>query len=142
MSNQKLTRDLLERDLMPIILLLEEDDETRRPLVSNLRKRGYKVIVVVNLENVVDWFSSTVVQPDILLINQVDTPISEYLATVRHIYRQIGFDKKLDTVILVEKYAANLRGTVANLGHNQYILYLEDAEQLFVFLHHLCFKNI
>jgi CheY-like chemotaxis protein len=35
----------------PTILLIEEDDETRRPLVSNLRGYGYHVVVAIDEED-------------------------------------------------------------------------------------------
>ncbi len=42
------------RKKQPTIFLIEEDEETRRPLVSNLRGYGYRVIVAVDEEDALE----------------------------------------------------------------------------------------
>lgn len=38
----------------PTIFIIEEGDETRQPLVSNLRSYGYRVIVAVDEEDALE----------------------------------------------------------------------------------------
>ena len=53
----------------PTIFLLEEDDETRRPLVSNLHAYGYRVVVAVDEEDALERVGG--VDADLLLVNLV-----------------------------------------------------------------------
>ncbi|MGV2828636.1 hypothetical protein [Myxosarcina sp. GI1(2024)] len=126
---------------MTTILLLEEDDETRPILVKNLRNEGYKVIVVVDRENAIDWMSSANLRPEIFIINQVNISLSQCLKNVQHIYQKSKFSQPPPVIILADKYPSELEGTVTKISRDRYVLYLEDAEQLFDFLHRLCFEN-
>ena len=62
----------------PTIFLIEEDDETRRPLVSNLRGYGYRVIVAVDEADALERVGG--VEADLMLVNLVGKTAEEVLA--------------------------------------------------------------
>jgi DNA-binding response OmpR family regulator len=43
-----------EQGKQPTIFLIEEEDETRKPLVENLRREGYCVIVAIDEANALE----------------------------------------------------------------------------------------
>ena len=126
---------------VPTILLLEEDDKARRPLVSNLRSQSYRVLVAVDMENALAWIENLTEKPDIFLINQVDSSLEKYLKTIRGIYQQTMLSSDTITIIVADRYPERLRGSEKIIDGNILIIFLEDAEQLFNLLYRLCFKQ-
>ncbi|WP_156113925.1 hypothetical protein [Myxosarcina sp. GI1] len=126
---------------VPTVLLLEEDDETRRPLVTNLRSKGYRVLVAVDMENALVWIENLAEKPDVFLINQVNTSLEEYLKTIRSLYQQTTLSTDTPTVILAERYPDYLEGSEKIIDGNIFIVFLENVEQLFNLLYCLCFKQ-
>jgi DNA-binding response OmpR family regulator len=59
----------VEQGNRPTIFLIEEDEETRRPLVSNLRAHGYYVIVAVDEEDALERVGGGGVEADLVLVN-------------------------------------------------------------------------
>ena len=66
-----------ERNVQPIILLLEPDDETRPLLKHNLTSKGYRTIVVLDAEDAIDRIRGRSEPPNLLLINQMNQSIEE-----------------------------------------------------------------
>ncbi|HEX7997039.1 MAG TPA: hypothetical protein VF528_01385, partial [Pyrinomonadaceae bacterium] len=60
-----------EQAKQPTIFLLEEDDDTRRILVENLRHRGYRVIVALDEEDALERVGGGYVHADLVLVNLV-----------------------------------------------------------------------
>lgn len=117
---------------IPTILLLEPDNETRRLLVENLRDRGYQVFVVIDEQNAIEWLDrDREKHPDLILINQFNVSLEECLATIAHIYRQTGLSQQIPTAIIAERYQPDLEGTEEKFDDNIYVIYLENAQQLF-----------
>ena len=58
-------------DTRPTIFLIEEDDNAHRPLKRNLRKLGYRVLAVLDLEDALEWVSVARIPADLVLINLV-----------------------------------------------------------------------
>lgn len=57
----------------PTILLIEQDDETRPLLKYNLNSQGYRVILVLEEEDVIERVRDGRSCPDLILLNQVDS---------------------------------------------------------------------
>ena len=113
------------------IFLLEEDDETRRPLVRNLRGYGYHVIVATDEEDALERVSEGRTQPDLVLVNLVGKSTDEALSIGRRIRTQGKHDGNTPLVVMPEKYGKDLEGTDVNIEGNDWIHYLgEELDQL------------
>jgi CheY-like chemotaxis protein len=121
----------MERDNRPTIFLIEEDDETRRPLVSNLRGYGYHVIVAVDEEDALERLSGGGVAADLVLVNLVLTNAEQALRTGRRVREHAQYDGHTPLVVMPEKYGKDVEGTNVNVGGNDWVLYLgEELGQL------------
>jgi CheY-like chemotaxis protein len=58
-----------EQGKQPSIFPLEEDDETLRPLVENLRRYGYHVVVALDEEDALARVSGGHVHADLVLVD-------------------------------------------------------------------------
>jgi CheY-like chemotaxis protein len=127
---------------IPTILLIENDDETRRLLIENLRDRGYRVIPVIDEQNAFELLlSGNRIDIDLVLINQVQISREKCIDTLSRIYREANLSDRIPSVVLAEHYQSALEGTEEKISDNQYIIYLENAEQLFTFIQRLCCKT-
>jgi DNA-binding response OmpR family regulator len=55
----------------PVILLVEEDDETRPLLRKNLQKDGYRLLLAVDEADALDRLDDRQMRADLILINLV-----------------------------------------------------------------------
>ena len=111
------------------VFLLEEDDETRRPLVRNLRRYGYRVVVAFDEEDALEKVSGHV-PADLVLLNLVGKSTEEALDIGRRVRAHAKYDGHTPLVVMAERYGEDLEGTDVNAGGNDWITYPEDAEQL------------
>lgn len=115
----------------PTIFLIEEDDETRRPLVKNLRDDGYRVIVTIDAEDALELANDWHVNADMFLVNLVRKPVDELLEVGRKVREQAKHDGNTPLVVMPEKYDKELEGTDVNVEGNDWIHYLgEELNQL------------
>jgi CheY-like chemotaxis protein len=115
----------------PTIFLLEEDDETRRPLVQNLRSYGYHVIVATDEEDALERINEGRVQSDLVLVNLVGKSADEALGVGRRIRAHAKYDGHTPLVVMPEKYGKDVEGTDVNVEGNDWIHYLgEEFDQL------------
>lgn len=115
----------------PIILLIEEDDETRPILRRNLQEDGYRVLLALDESDALDRLAGDgQVRADLILINLVGKTPAEVLQTGQRIRERGKYDSTTPLVVLAEKYGADLEGTDVEVGGNDWITYPEDAEQL------------
>ena len=112
------------------IFLVEEDDETRPILRGNLQRYGYRVIVALDEEDALERVDGGHVQAGLVLVNLVGKSPEEALHVGRQIREHAKYDGHTPLVVLAEKYGKDLEGTNVNVGGNDWIAYLEDAEQL------------
>ncbi|HLL73927.1 MAG TPA: hypothetical protein VK421_01415 [Pyrinomonadaceae bacterium] len=120
---------------MRTILLIEEDDETRRPLVHNLRGAGYRVIVALDEADALDRVGGGGVPADLVLVNLVGKSAEDVLAVGRRVREHAKYDGHTPLVVMPEKYDKEVEGTEANVGGNDWIFYLgEEPNQLRNFL--------
>ncbi len=114
----------------PCIFLIEEDNDVRALLKNNLQRDGYRVRLALNEEDALERIGEGHVPADLLLINLVDKSEYEVLSIGRRIREHAKYDGHTPLVVLADKYGADLEGTNANPGSNDWIAYLEDHDQL------------
>lgn len=113
------------------IFLIEEDDETRRPLVDNLRRHGYRVIVALDEEDALERVGDGHVRADLVLVNLVGKSAEEALGVGRRVRTHAKYDGHTPLVIMPDKYGKDVEGTDVNVEGNDWIMYLgEEADQL------------
>ena len=118
------------REHQPIIFLLEEDDETRVPLVTNLRRYGYRVITAIDEEDALQRVEGGHVKADLVMVNLVGKPVDDLLSVGRRIREHARFDGNTPLVVMPEKYGKDVEGTDVNVDGNDWITYLEDHDQM------------
>lgn len=131
-----------EQRTQATILLIEEDDETRPILRSNLKRYGYRVIVTLDEEDALDRVGSGHVHADLMLLNLVGKSPEEVLNTGRRIREHANYDGHTPLVVMAEKYGKDLEGTDVNVGGNDWITYPEEAGQLENLLAHLLSNSL
>lgn len=115
----------------PTIFLIEEDDETRRPLVQNLRGDGYHVIVSIDEEDALERVGGGHVHADLVLVNLVGKPLDELLRVGRGVREHAKYDGHTPLVVMPERYGKDVEGTDVNVEGNDWIMYLgEEPHQL------------
>ena len=113
----------------PTIFLIEEDEETRRPLVSNLRGYGYRVIVAVDEEDALERVGG--VDADLLLVNLVGKTADEVLRVGKRVRQRSEGDGQTSLVAMPEKYPKEFEDTEVNVGGHDWVIYLgEEPDRL------------
>ena len=124
-----------EQGNQPTIFLIEEDDETRRPLVQNLRREGYRVIVSIDEEDALERVSGGHDHADLVLVNLIGKSVDEVLSIGRKVRKHAKYDGHTPLVVMPDKYDKNVEGTEANIDGNDWVFYLgEEPDQLHSFL--------
>ena len=117
------------RDKQPTIFLLEEDDETRRPLVSNLHGYGYRVVVAVDEADALERAGG--VDADLLLVNLVGKTAEEVLRVGRLVRQHARYNGRTSLVVMPEKYDKALEDTEVNVGGSEWVFSLgEEPDRL------------
>jgi CheY-like chemotaxis protein len=119
-----------QREYRPTIFLLEEDDETRVPLVGNLRRYGYRVITALDEEDALQRVEGGHVAADLILVNLVGKSVDDLLNVGRRIREHARYDGNTPLVGMPEKYGKDVEGTDVKVGDNEWITYPEDPDQL------------
>ena len=120
-----------EQGKQPTIFLIEEDDETRKPLVENLRKDGYHVIVSIDEEDALERVEGGHVHADLVLVNLVRKPLHELLRVGRGVRDHAKYGGNTPLVVMPEKYSKDVEGMDVNVEGNDWVHYLgEDLDQL------------
>ena len=120
------------------IFLLEEDEDTRRALVQNLRRYGYRVILALDEEDALDRISGGGVRADLVLVNLIGKTAEGALDVGRRVRKHAGFNGHTPLVVMPEKYSKELEGTEVTVSANEWVFYLgEEPDQLRNFLERL-----
>ena len=120
-----------EQGQRPTIFLIEEDEETRRPLVRNLRGYGYRVVVAVDEEDALERVGGGGVDADLVLVNLVGKSAGETLSLGRRVRKHARYDGHTPLVVMPERYGKDVEGTAVNVEGNDWIFYLgEEPDQL------------
>jgi DNA-binding response OmpR family regulator len=113
------------------IFLVEEDDETRKLLVKNLRGAGYRVIVAIDEEDALERLGDGHIHADLVLVNLVGKTADEALSVGRRVRKHAKYDGNTPLVVMPEKYSKDVEGTNVNVEGNDWIHYLgEEPDQL------------
>ena len=120
------------RKARPTIFLVEEDDDARPSLTSNLRSQGYRVLVAAGLEDAHEWVSGeSPIQADLVLINLVGKTPEESVRLGRELREHAKYDGHTPLVVMPEKVPRELEGTDVKVSGNDWICYYdEDSNQL------------
>ena len=120
-----------EQGKQPTIFLIEEDDETRGPLVESLRRGGYRVIVAMDEEDALERVGGGHVHADLVLVNLVGKPLDEVLRIGRGVRSHAKYDGHTPLVVMPEEYSKDVEGTDVNVEGNDWVHYLgEEPGQL------------
>ncbi|MGI8556556.1 MAG: hypothetical protein ACR2LT_09415 [Pyrinomonadaceae bacterium] len=111
------------------IFLIEADNDSRRLFRECLKHNGYKVSLAIDEEDALERVGGEYLKADSVLINLPGKSPDEVLEVGRRICRAGNLNAPL--VVIAGKYASHLEGTNAQIGEKEYIVYLEDGEQLF-----------
>lgn len=122
----------------PCIFVLEPDDDVRPALKHNLQHWGYQVIIAIDEEDALQRIQAGQKSFDLILLNQSGCSIDEMLAIGRQIRQSTERDSQTPTLVMAERYGADLEGQDIQMGNNEYVTYLEDGEQLKSILQQLC----
>ncbi|HEX8143352.1 MAG TPA: hypothetical protein VF553_12200 [Pyrinomonadaceae bacterium] len=120
-----------EQVKQPTIFLIEEDDETRRPLVENLRRNGYRAIVAIDEEDALERVGDGHIRADLVLVNLVRKPVDELLRVGRTVREHAKYEGNTPLVVMPEKYSKEVEGTDVNVEGNDWVHYIgDDLDQL------------
>lgn len=121
----------VEQGKRPTIFLIEEDEVTRRPLVSNLRGYGYRVIAAVDEEDALERVGGGGVPADLVLVNLIGMTAEEVLGIGRRVRERARYDGHTPLVVMPERYSKELEDTEVNVGGNDWVFYLgEEPDRL------------
>lgn len=113
-----------------LIMLFEQDYQTGLLLIEYLRSQNYRVIITPDEQTAINWLETTTVSPDLILINQVNSTILEYVEMFECFTKQTSLPPNTPLIIIVEGYDEALEGRQRQIGDNQYIIYMESPDQL------------
>ena len=102
------------------------DEETRRPLVSNLRGYGYRAVVAVGGEEALERVDGGGVEAELVLVNLVGEMADEVLGDGRRVRQHARYDGHTPLIAMPEKYDKELEDTEANGGGNDWVFYLGE----------------
>ena len=127
-----------KKDALPTILMIELDDDTRPLLKQNLYNWGYRVIMALEEEDAIAMARGGRDRPDLILLNQVNLPIDEFLDMGRRIREGAELLSSTPIVVMAEQYGEDMEGKDIKVAKSEYVTYLEDGEQLMNLLYRLC----
>lgn len=126
-----------ERSDTPVILLIEEDDNTRPILRHNLINDGFHIRLALDEADALDRVGGNNLHADLILINLVKKSPEEVLIIGRRIREHARYNSQTPLVVMAEKYSIEQEGTDVNIDGNDWITYLEEHDQLVKLLRHL-----
>ncbi len=96
----------------------------------HLRRLGYRVLAVLDLEDALEWVSVTHIPADLILINLVGKAVEETLEMGRTLRTRAKYDGHTPLVVIPEKFDKEQEGRDIKVGGNDWITYYEDGDQL------------
>lgn len=113
------------------IFVVEEDDDARRSLTTDLRQLGYRLLVAADLEDAFEWVSgSEYIHADLLLVDLAGKRPEESLSIARRLREHCKYDGHTPLVVMPEKVPEHLEGTDEEVNNLEWICYYEDLDQL------------
>lgn len=128
---------MAERSSNPTILYVDDDSDTRAVIKEMLRRDGYYVIISESEEEALQRADDgNQLHADLILIDLGQTPL-EAAAAGRRIRKQLNL-AHIPIVVLAFQYGEEMEGQDIHVEEDEWVAYLEDAEQLQNLLHRLC----
>jgi DNA-binding response OmpR family regulator len=115
--------------IQPTIFLLENDDDTRPIFKELLIKKGYEVVIAVDEKDALQRSSDGLRKSDLVLVNLIGKSEEAALNFGRTLRQNAK--PNAPVIVIAAKYGEQLEGTAAQVGENEYIVYLETGEELF-----------
>ena len=106
--------------------------------MCNLRRQGFHVSVALESDDALERISGKNACPDLILLNQVNLSIDEFINMGRRIRRAAGELCRTPIVVMAERYGEDMEGKDVKVGESEYVTYLEDGQQLMNLLRRLC----
>ena len=113
----------------PTIFLLENDDDTRPLFRKVLEDKGYNVFLAVDEKDAFQRAGDGLVKSDLMVINLVGKSEKEMLNFGKQLLANVNLNIPL--VAIAAKYNEEQEGTTAQVGENEYIVYLGGGDELF-----------
>ena len=123
---------------VPVILLVEPDDNVRPVLRNNLLNWGYAVILALDGADAIQRTRGGREHIDLILINQFNQSVEQCIALGQQIRQSALLPHHTPIVVMAEQYGAELEGQNDDMGGGVYVTYLEDGQQLQDLLYRLC----
>jgi CheY-like chemotaxis protein len=111
------------------ILYVEDDDDTRLVMKQNLVGRGYRVLVDICEEGALQRAVGGRIDADLILMD-LGMPPADVLASGHRIREATVLRREVPVVVIAYKYGEDMEGQDINSENNDWVTYLEDAEQL------------
>lgn len=113
----------------PTIFLLESDDDTRPLFRRLLKENGYNVLLAVDEEDALQKVNDGFVKSDLLIVNLLGKSEEEML-DFGNLMRDKG-KSNIPVLAIAAEYGEDLEGAIIKVRENEYIVYLDDATELF-----------
>jgi DNA-binding NtrC family response regulator len=113
----------------PTVFLIDEDNDSRPLLRESFKTADFKVSLAIDEEDALERVGNGCLKADLMLMNLLKKSPNEVLEIGREICNAGKINAPL--VVIAQKFGEDLEGTNARFGENEYVIYLEDGEQLF-----------
>jgi DNA-binding response OmpR family regulator len=111
------------------IFLLENDDDTRPLFKRVLEENGYNVLLAIDETDALQRTGDGMAKSDLLIINLLGKSETEMLNFGRELKAKANLN--MPFIVVAAKYGEELQGVIKQVEEKEYIIYLEDAEELF-----------
>lgn len=121
------------------IFLIETDDDTRPLFKRMLQEHGYNVVLAVDEEDALQKVNDGFLKSDLLIVNLLGKPEEEML-DFGNLLRDKG-KPNIPVIAIAAEYGEDMEGAIIKVRENEYIVYLDDATELFDLLSTLTKTN-
>ncbi|HVG32045.1 MAG TPA: response regulator [Pyrinomonadaceae bacterium] len=115
-------------------MIIVDSEETYSGLGLLLEKRGHRVIEVANDEQALSKLKQET--PDLILMD-TDMPPARSLVIARGLRERARLQEVVAIIIATSQKMARPQGGQTSMGHNDYVVYQGDFEQLKTILQNL-----
>lgn len=121
------------------IFLLENDDDTRPLFKRVLEEKGYNVFLAIDETDALERTSDGMAKSDLLIINLLGKSETEMADFGRQLRAKANLN--IPFIVVAAKYDEEMQGVIKQVEENEYIIYLEDAQELFDLISRLTKKS-